>query len=244
MLSKLPGFDMKCLTIIDQSEVIATSPVVHAACEMGSVFIRMAVTRENWNTILSQHLRAGDTIIDLTFGINCIDVLSWCQEHEIRYINTAVEKWEDELIPDNAATWIDQSIEDKEDWTLKHKDLYDRTLYARHQDITNNGYSGSGPTAVLEHGIISHPTILCHSLTSLLGCNPGLVSHFVRAALDDIVADLIKSVPSSLVEELRVLHSSGDYPRIAHALGLRVIHISEIDTQTSSKYVSIEREIL
>jgi homospermidine synthase len=162
-------------------------------------------------------MHPGDTVIDLTFGINCIDILSWCQANQVRYINTAVEKWEDELIPDNAANWIGDIKEEKVDWTVKHKDLYDRTLYARHQDIINNGFSGSGPTAVLEHG-----------------CNPGLVSHFVRAALDDIVVDLIKSVPSSRLEEIRVLHSSGDYPRLAHALGLRVIHISEIDTQTTS----------
>jgi homospermidine synthase len=70
----------------------------------------------------------------------------------------------------------------------------------------------------------------------VLGCNPGLVSHFVRAALDDIVAEVIKAVPGARMDELRALHISGDYPRIAEALGLRVVHISEIDTQTTSKY--------
>jgi len=209
---------MKSLTIIDQSEVVAASTVVHTACEMGAIFIRTTVTRENWQTLLSQHLHNGDTVIDLTFGINCIDILSWCQEHGVRYINTAVEKWEDEQITDNDATWLGDSKEEKGDWTIKHKDLYDRTLYARHQEITNYGFSGSGPTAVLEHG-----------------CNPGLVSHFVRAALDDIVAHVLKSVSGARLEELRVLHAAGDYPRIAHALGLRVIHISEIDTQTTSQ---------
>lgn len=206
---------MKSLTIIDQSEIVAASQVVSDACNMGSKFIRASLTRENWQTLLSQHLKAGDTIIDLTFGINCIDILSWCQDHQVRYMNTAVEKWEDELIPENDAPWVDSNVKD---WTKTYKDLYDRTLYARHEDITNHGFSSSGPTAVLEHG-----------------CNPGLVSHFVRAALDDIVAEIFKSVPSSRVEELRALHASGDYPRIAHALGLRVIHISEIDTQTTNK---------
>jgi homospermidine synthase len=154
MLSKLQGFDMKSLTIIDQSEVVAASLVVRTACEMGSIFIRTSVTRENWETILSQHLHSGDTVIDLTFGINCIDILSWCQANQVCYINTAVEKWEDELIPDNDATWIGDGKEEKGDWTVKHKELYDRTLYARHLDIANYGFSVGGPTAVLEHGII------------------------------------------------------------------------------------------
>lgn len=159
MLTKLPGFDMKTLTVIDQSETVAASQVVRTACELGAIFIRTSVTRDNWRTLLEQHLRSGDTIIDLTFGINCIDILSWSQEHQVRYINTAVEKWEDELIPDNAATWVGSGKDEKGDWTIKHKDLYDRTLYARHQEITNRGFSVSGPTAVLEHGMIP-PSLL------------------------------------------------------------------------------------
>lgn len=150
MLSSLPGFDMKTLTVLDQSEQVASSSVVHAACEKGAIFIRTAVTRENWRSLLSSHLNPGDIIIDLTFGINCLDILTWCQSHQVRYINTAVEKWEDELIPENHATWLD--TKEKGDWTVKHKELYDRTLYARHLEISHQGFAPSGPTAVLEHG--------------------------------------------------------------------------------------------
>jgi len=96
--------------------------------------------------------------------------------------------------------------------------LYDRTLYARHQEIENKGFSENGPTAVLEHG-----------------CNPGLVSHFVKAALDDIVSTTLQQVPNGpQADGLRKLLNSGDYARVAMKLGLRVIHISEIDTQTTS----------
>jgi homospermidine synthase len=155
-------------------------------------------------------------VLDLTFGINCLDVLEWCQEHRVGYINTAVEKWEDELISDNCAQWEDK--EGEGDWTVAHKNLYDRTLYARHSEIASKGFVADGPTAVLEHG-----------------CNPGLVSHFVRAALDTIVSSALEAVPTgALAEGLYAAHTAGDYPRVAHALGLRVIHISEIDTQTST----------
>lgn len=66
------------------------------------------------------------------------------------------------------------------------------------------------------------------------------MSHFVRAALDDIVAASTKEVPNSpLSEELKSMVEAGQYPQIAMKLGLRVIHISEIDTQTTSKYVSL-----
>jgi len=213
MLLQMPDFNMKTLTILDQSETVASSQLVNTACKKGAIFIRATVTRDNWMSLLSSHLKSGDIIIDLTFGINCIDLLSWCQSNQVRYINTAVEKWEDELISENHATWLD--TKEKGDWTVLHKDLYDRTLYARHLEITHQGFAPNGPTAVLEHG-----------------CNPGLVSHFVRAALDDIVASVLKEVPNA--QDLKELHVSGDYARIAHALGLRVIHISEIDTQITS----------
>jgi hypothetical protein len=51
---------------------------------------------------------------------------------------------------------------------------------------------------------------------------------------------VLTAVSGNASEELRAWHAAGDYPRVALALGLRVIHISEIDTQTSTKYVYIE----
>jgi len=66
-----------------------------------------------------------------------------------------------------------------------------------------------GPTAVLTHG-----------------ANPGLVSHFVKQALIDLAsgAGLSDAVPATRAE----------WARLAEALGVRVIHIAERDTQVSS----------
>lgn len=216
MLGMLPDFSMSTLTIIDQSEAVESCASLCAARARGATFVRTSVTRDNWRALLEKYLHPGDTVIDLTFGISSIDVLEWCQHHQVCYINTAIERWEDELIPDNDAE-IDEGEE--KDWDTFHKELYDRTLYARHLEIAGKRFAANGPTAVLEHG-----------------CNPGLVSHFVRAALDDIVSSALQAVPNgSLSEELRKLHKSANYSRIAMVLGLRVIHISELDTQTTPK---------
>ncbi len=66
-----------------------------------------------------------------------------------------------------------------------------------------------GPTAVLTHG-----------------ANPGLVSHFVKAALLDIARDTGSTVamPSD----------RAGWAALAHDLGVKVIHIAERDTQTAS----------
>lgn len=74
----------------------------------------------------------------------------------------------------------------------------------------------------------------------MVGCNPGLVSHFIRAALDDIVMSVLgglseHATPSG--KHLGELLATGQYPQIAKLLGLKVVHISEVDSQTSSRLV-------
>ena len=66
-----------------------------------------------------------------------------------------------------------------------------------------------GPTAVLTHG-----------------ANPGLVSHFVKQALIDLARE------ESLGAE--VLASRAEWARLTERLGVKVIHIAERDTQTST----------
>lgn len=151
MLALLPDFDMERLTIIDQSPAVANHPALIDACKRGATFHQVSVTRENWRSLLNEHLKNGDIVMDLTFGICSIEILGWCQQNNVRYMNTAIERWEDELIPDNNATWVDNGVED-DDWTVTHKELYDRTLYARHQDIANRNFAKDGPSAILEHG--------------------------------------------------------------------------------------------
>ena len=67
-----------------------------------------------------------------------------------------------------------------------------------------------GPTAVLTHG-----------------ANPGLVSHFVKQALIDL--DQGAGVTG------RVPTTRADWASLAAALGIKVIHIAERDTQVSAK---------
>lgn len=70
------------------------------------------------------------------------------------------------------------------------------------------GASGA-PTAVLTHG-----------------ANPGLVSHFVKQALVNLARDAGMSVA--------VPKSRADWGALAQALGVKVIHIAERDTQVAN----------
>lgn len=78
---------------------------------------------------------------------------------------------------------------------------------------------GDGPTAVIDHG-----------------ANPGLVSHFVKQGLEEIAARVLDG--SAVAERRRAAVREAleprDWPRLAEALGVRAIQISELDTQATS----------
>ncbi len=110
----------------------------------------------------------------------------------------------------NGVLYVDTAIEPWETdvWDFD-KPTAQRTEYAYHQRARRTAaerWSPNGPTAVITHG-----------------ANPGLVSHFVKAALLDIAAAmrLAADVPKT----------RRAWAELASATGTRVIHIAERDTQ-------------
>lgn len=65
-----------------------------------------------------------------------------------------------------------------------------------------------------------HPIVLQH------GNNPGLVSHFVKAALEYIVNTQFKKN-----KKLKTFIKQGQFNEVARNLGLRTIHVNDIDLQ-------------
>ena len=95
----------------------------------------------------------------------------------------------------------------------------DRTLYVRHMDIRRMvaGWGDNkGATAVLEHG-----------------ANPGLVSHFTKQALTEIVTAMLAGGRAADPTALEQALADEDYAMLAMLSGTKVIHISERDTQIS-----------
>jgi homospermidine synthase len=98
----------------------------------------------------------------------------------------------------------------------------ERTLYARQMLIRKmvaQWKPKRGATAVLDHG-----------------ANPGLVSHFTKAALEDISQKWLSE--HALQDERRTLieefYKKRMYNRMAQHLDVKVIHISERDTQVGN----------
>ena len=109
----------------------------------GVHFVRKRVTEDNMVSLLSKYVKAGDLLIDLAWNIDCCEILQWCHDRGVLYVNTSVELWD----PYAGAA---------------NKPPQERTLYWRQMNIRRmtSKWKQPGPTAVLEHG--ANPGLISH----------------------------------------------------------------------------------
>ena len=183
------------------------SPAVKDCLDKGVRYAIDRVTIENYDKLLKQYVSQGDLIIDLAWNIDCIAMLQWCRDNRVLYANTSVEVWDPykKGLNNNPA---------------------DMTLYVRQMEIRRliKKWGGNnGATAVVDHG-----------------ANPGLVSHFTKIALEDIAKKIVGAglKPAPTKKRIKILKEALDnknYPALAKNSGVKVIHISERDTQITDK---------
>ncbi len=171
----------------------------------GVQFIRDRITRDDFATQLEKYVSAGDMIIDLAWLIDTVTMLGWCRDRGVTYINTSTELW---------------------DPYAKGGKPTDRTLYVRHMAVRKlvaSWGATKGPTAILEHG-----------------ANPGLVSHFTKTGLLDIAKKVLAKRAkdgngNGTAKAIEKAVGSQSFHLLAQLLGVKVIHISEIDTQITNE---------
>ncbi|CAF0828527.1 unnamed protein product [Adineta steineri] len=82
-------------------------------------------------------------------------------------------------------------------------------------------WNKKGPTAILDHG-----------------CNPGLVSHFVKRGLIDMAEYVLNQNETIISNNNKIQLENAlqrkDYPQLAYLLNIKTIHISERDTQLTN----------
>ncbi|MFM2233855.1 MAG: hypothetical protein RLZZ240_439, partial [Actinomycetota bacterium] len=120
---------------------------------------------------------------------------------------------------DNNVLYLNTSVEEWNPYVDgADRPVLERTLYPRHMRIREmmKTWIKKGPSAVVEHG-----------------ANPGLVSHFTKAALVDIANKLKQDGKSN--EKIEKALSEEKYNELAFLLGVKVIHIAERDTQITDK---------
>lgn len=189
--------DFRRVTILDLADLRDLIPDTLAA---GVQYVQAQITPDNLAQMLGQYVGPGDLLIDLAWNIGCGEIVQWCHDHQVLYINTSVELWD----PYEDAANVPPA---------------DRTLYVRHLALRERvqGWKEKGVTAVVEHG-----------------ANPGLVSHWVKVALTDIATEMLRR---SLGERAVLERALADrqFAQLAMLSGVKVIHISERDTQIGNQ---------
>ena len=111
--------------------------------EKGVNVVRAKIEPHNLGELLGSHVSAGDIVIDLAWNIDCGEILQWCHDHGVLYLNTSVELWDPYA-------------------NSKGAHPTQMTLYWRHMNLRRimASWSTPGPTAVLEHG--ANPGLISH----------------------------------------------------------------------------------
>jgi len=157
----------------------------------GLTYLRGRFHPDNLDARLANVARRGDILINVSTGIDSLELADWCQRRGVLYVDTTIETWDDG---------------GDEPLGVAH------TEYVAHQRVRRHAaayWRADGPTAIVTHG-----------------ANPGLVNHFVKAALIEVAdaMDLEFDAPTD----------ADGWAKLARATGTKVIHISELDSQTSS----------
>ncbi len=190
----------KNITVVDFADK-------HAAMKpwiaKGVTYSQEKITPINITKVLSKHVSPGGLIIDLSWNIDCLELLSWCHINKVLYINTSVEEWDPYA-------------------SIHQKSPFQKSLYYKQMEIRNMvaKWNDESTTAIVDHG-----------------ANPGLISHFTKKGLVDIARKALsdKAVTKKSKKTLKRLLHEKDFASLAMELGVKVIHVSERDTQIADR---------
>jgi homospermidine synthase len=211
LLCRHVGMPPQRITVVDFADV---RPKIEDSLQAGVVFRQLRLTQDNYAATLGEIVGPGDMIVDLSWNVETFDMLQWCADHNVRYLNTSLEEWD---------PYGD----------IENKSPYERSLYARQMRVRKlrnrlNSRPTPSPTAIIDHG-----------------ANPGLVSHFTKRALLEIATTMLETglpaetgVNRAAFQDLIAAaerQDEGSFARLSQATGTKVLHISERDTQVSSR---------
>ncbi|MDD5428448.1 MAG: saccharopine dehydrogenase C-terminal domain-containing protein [Candidatus Omnitrophica bacterium] len=129
----------KNVTVIDFAD---KRRELHPWIKKGVQYFQEKITPINISQVLAKHVAPGGLIIDLAWNISCIDIINWCHDNKILYVNTSVEEWDPYANIHNKSPF--------------KKSLYFRQMLIR--EITAKWNSST--TAVLDHG--ANPGMISH----------------------------------------------------------------------------------
>lgn len=118
------------------------------AGKYGVSFQLHVVTRENYQALLDALLRAGDFLLNLSINVGSLELMEFCAERGVLYLDTCVELWE--------GAYMDASLSAslRSNYALREGALQLKAKYT------------NGPTAVITHG--ANPGLVSHFVKQAL----------------------------------------------------------------------------
>lgn len=138
--------DFRNVTIVDKDDLRAHVP---AMLDAGARYLHHRLSPQDYGRFLASELRCGDILINLTWDIDSCDLVAWCHDHGVRYVDTSIETWASDGDADTP--------------------VVDRTTYRRHLRLYElaRRLKRHGPTSVVEHG--ANPGLVSHLTKQALG---------------------------------------------------------------------------
>lgn len=124
---------------------------------------------------------------------------------------------------DHQVFYINTSVEEWDPYAdAQRNDPTRYTLYTRHMEVRQaieDWGDNQGTTAIVDHG-----------------ANPGLVSHFTKHALLQMSEKILKEKPKDPRRQaIETARADKNFAKLAQLASVKVIHISERDTQITNK---------
>ncbi|MCZ7401198.1 MAG: saccharopine dehydrogenase NADP-binding domain-containing protein [Candidatus Methanoperedens sp.] len=136
---------LKNITIIDFED---KSKDLKKYTDQGLKYVCEKITPENLDHVLSKYLDNGGLLIDLAWNIGANDIIKWCHDHNILYVNTSVELWDPEE-------------------GIYTKSPFEKSLYWRQMQLLKLSRDWKdAPTAVVDHG--ANPGLISHFVKQAL----------------------------------------------------------------------------
>ncbi|MEZ4200158.1 MAG: saccharopine dehydrogenase NADP-binding domain-containing protein [Candidatus Paceibacterota bacterium] len=69
--------------------------------QLGFSYQEHTLTKTNYQTVLDDLVMEGDLLVNLTAEVSSLDLMQYCTEHNVLYLDTCIELWADEIDPDS-----------------------------------------------------------------------------------------------------------------------------------------------
>lgn len=148
----------------------------------GARFIRCRLTPANHRDTLARYVGKGDLLVNLSVGVSSHDLILFCAERGVLYVDTSIEPW--------PGVFDNPKLE-----------LHRRTNYAARMEILNLGrrLGRDSPTAVVDHG--ANPGLVSHLVKrALLDLDRAIRRGEAKSATREEWAELARDLKVTCIQ--------------------------------------------